>query len=264
MMALVRAQAQKKLEMEKVVVAKKDIPRGVSIEERMVTFKEVPIDYIQPRAARSIGRVVDKIAIAPISKGEQILLNKLTTSTQDFSSLSYRTPPGKRAILIPVDDVSSVGGMIKPDDYVDILGVIPQTQEIEGEKVTQYFTVPLFQKVLVLAVGRETVTSRTGTKKSGSGVKSITVALSPQEATLIAFVQEHGKIRFILRSPEDKDVVQVEPASWETLFKYLFPNYKLQKVEPEPKEEKKEVKKPSTPEVEIYRGTQKEVVPLLY
>jgi hypothetical protein len=77
----------------------------------------------------------------------------------------------------------------------------------------------------------------------------ITLALSAQEANLIAFVQEQGKIRLILRSPGDTQVQPVAPASWDTLFRTVMPQAFTQ-----PQEDTKPQKK-----VEIYRGLQKEI-----
>ncbi|PIQ88933.1 MAG: Flp pilus assembly protein CpaB [Candidatus Omnitrophica bacterium CG11_big_fil_rev_8_21_14_0_20_42_13] len=267
---IARRQAEKQLAIEKVLVASQDIDKGARIEANMVEYAEIPVDYIQPRATDSTERIVDKITLAPIARGEQILLNKLGVPEEirDTGSLSFRTPPGKRAILIPVDNISSVGGMIKPSDHVDILGVIPQTQEVEGQTVTQNITVPLFQNVLVLAVGQETESTRTGSKSAGE-VNSITVALFPQEAIIVAFVQEQGRLRFTLRSPADKEIVAVQPADWNALFNLLFPDM-IRQLQAQPlkleddKKEEAQIKIDSAPEVEIYRGTKKEVVPLLY
>ena len=77
----------------------------------------------------------------------------------------------------------------------------------------------------------------------------ITLALSVHEANLVAFVQEQGRIRLILRSPGDTQVQPVAPASWDTLFRTVMPQAFTQPQEA-PKPQKK---------VEIYRGLQKEI-----
>lgn len=237
-----------------IVVAKQDIPAGTTIKESMLKEETVSKDMLQPRAAISIDRVVDKIAIAPISKGEQVLLNKVTISGEE-GSLSMKVPSGKRAITIPVDNISSVGGMIRPGDHVDVVGMVPiPVLNAEGKQVNQLTTMPLFQDVLVLAVGQE-FTSIPGAKKEEKAVSNaITFALSPQEANLIVFVQEQGKIRLILRSPGDSQVQQVAPASWDTLFRSIMPQAVKAQAAPE-------VTKPKRT-VEIYRGLNKEVRPL--
>lgn len=263
-------------ENKKVVVAKEDIIKGSAIDSKMIEIASVPQKFIQPGATSSTNRIIGKITTAPIAKGEQILRNKLASNAADFTSLSYRTPTGKRAITIPVDNISSVGGMIRTDDYVDILGLIPQTMQVGEERVTQYATVPLFQKVLVLAVGRSAGSKRVKGGESGT-VSTITVALEPQKATMVAFIQEQGgKLRFILRSPSDTQVTPAQMANWDTLFLYLFPDL-MQKMQSgnaegvaspmmlmkQGKAAVEKTKEPTGPQVEIYRGSQREVVPLL-
>lgn len=239
-----------------VVIAKQDILSGAAIKESMLAEENVYKDMLQPRAATSIDRVVDKIAIAPISKGEQILLNKITVSGKEMS-LSMKVPAGKRAITIPVDDISSVGGMIKPGDHVDVVGMVPiPVVNPEGKRVNQMTTMPLFQDVLVLAVGQEfsSFASLERVKKEEKPASSvITFALSPQEANLIVFVQEQGRIRLLLRSPGDTQQQPASPASWDTLFKTVMPQAFQEPIA------QKEIPVVPQKKVEIYRGLQKEI-----
>lgn len=238
-----------------VVVAKQDIAQGVTLAENLLSEETVNKGKRQPGAAPSIDRVVDKVALVPFSKGEQILLNKLVFAGQE-TSLSMKVPPGKRAITIPVDNIASVGGMLRPGDHVDVVGLVPiQGMSAEGKIVTQMTTMPLFQDVLVLAVGQEfasisTRSARRTEKEERATSSIITLALSPQEANLIAFVQEQGKVRLILRSLEDTQVLRFEPASWDLLFRTVRPD-----VAQQPEPAKVEVKN----KVEIWRGTQREV-----
>lgn len=240
-----------------VLVAKKDIPRGITIEAEMLETAIVPNQYLQPQAVTSLDRISGMIVIAPISKGEQITLSKLSHREAQAGSLAMVTPIGKRAITISVDNIAALAGMIKPTDYVDVIAMVNvPVQTPEGKTITQIAVMPIFQNVLVLAVGQETgavVTpdeSRYKREEKKEISPLITLALSPQEANLIAFVQEQGKIRLILRSPADAQVQPVQPASWEALFQYVMP------VKPEPKEEIK------VDTVEIYRGLNKEIVTL--
>ena len=84
----------------------------------------------------------------------------------------------------------------------------------------------------------------------------ITLALSPEEANILAFVKEQGKIQLILRSAGDAQTTPIQPASWETVLKYLFPNMELEKKKEE------EIKKEEPPQIEIIRGFKKEMMPL--
>ena len=244
-----------------VLVAKQDIPKGARIDSAMLEATVIPDQYVLPQAVTSFSRIVGMATITPISKGEQITLTRLMPVREAAKiSLSMATPIGKRAITIPVDNISSLGGMIKPGDYVDVLGLAPiPVQTPEGEITTQEAILPLFQNVLVLAVGQELAIGEVNgdKKRKTKGTTSspiITLALGPQEASLIAFVQERSKIRLVLRSPADSQIQSLQPASWEALLRYL--NYIPQEASQKEKEkEPKEV-------IEIYRGLKKETIPL--
>lgn len=233
-----------------VVIAKQDINTGTVIKEAMLKEVNTYKDSLQPRAATTIDRVAGKIAIAPIAQGEQVLLNKLTIPGQE-TTLSSKIPRGKRAITLQIDNISSVGGMIRPGDHVDVMGVVPiPVMTAEGKQASQLTTLPLFQDILVLAVGQE-YTAAVAAAKPGAGATAspnpaITLALSPQETSLITFVQEQGKIRLVLRSPEDTQVQPAVPATWDTLFRAVMPQMAQENQKPKNR-------------VEIYHGLKKEV-----
>lgn len=242
-----------------VLVAKQDIPSGSVIESNMIDSSIVPNKFIQPQAATSMDRVLGMINLAPISKGEQISLSRLSKSTRESGGgLAGNTPAGKRAISIAVDSITSVSGMVRPADYVDVLATLQiPVQGPDGKTTGQMVVVPLFQNVLVLAVGQNTgvvaASSRYSEKETSSGPALITLALEPQEANLIAFVQEQGKVRLTIRSPADAKVEPMLPANWETLFQHIMP----------PRQEGQESAPVDTTEyVEVFRGLNKDQVPL--
>lgn len=246
-----------------VLVAKEDIPQGAVIESEMFDTAIVPNKFVQPQAVTSLDRIAGMVTVAPISKGEQISLSKLVNEKRSGSGgdLAGVTPSGKRAITIVADNIASLSGMVKPGDYVDVLAILPiPSQGQNGQVTAQTAVIPLFQNVLVLAVGQNTGgVTRSGSRYSESTPAApsgrenalITLALGPQESNLVAFVQEQGKMRLVMRSPADAKIEPMAPASWETLFQYISP----------PKE-------PSAPVVdtneyiEVLRGLSKERVPL--
>jgi len=189
------------------------------------------------------------------------------------SSLAMATPVGKRAVSITVDSNSSLMGMIRPGDYVDVIGVIPvPALTADGKQATQAAVMPLFQNILVLAVGRDLGASayagdsryrKEGDTSSSSSGSLITLALSPQEASLVAFAQDQSKIRLTLRSPADSRIEQVQPATWDTLLQYAIPQLNQAKGQTA----EQQVVTPALPkekpkEVEVYRGLKKEVITL--
>ena len=250
-----------------VLMAKEDIPAGSQINPEKLEVKIVPNQFVQPQAVTSLDRIAGMLTIAPISKGEQVTLSKLSFKQAAGGGLAGVTPVGKRAITISVDNISSLAGMIKPGDYVDVIAAVPVPVPVQGSQqvATQAAVIPLFQNVLILAVGQEINAVAPPPQDQGRYASSqpqrenssvITLALTPQEANLIAFVQEQGKIRLILRSPADSQVQPQQPASWETLFQYIMPQNAAKSGEVQ------ETKVEEKPYVEIYRGLNKEKVPL--
>ena len=243
-----------------VLVAKADIPRGAIVDQGKLEVSIIPNDYVVPQAVTSLDRIAGMFTIASIQKGEQISLSKLAYPKQR-GGLTENTPVGKRAITVAVDNVSSLAGMIKAGDYVDVIALMSiPVQTADGKMSAQAAVIPLFQNVLILAVGQETGGpaaeqqaryAKEEKKEISSGL--ITLALSPQEASIIAFVQEQGKLRLVARNSADSKIEPFQPVSWEALLQYFSPKTA-------PKEEKPIVKEETY--VDIYRGVNKERVPL--
>lgn len=242
-----------------ILIAKQDIPKGTLIDSAPLDSSIVPNEYVQPQAVTSLSRIAGMVTVAPISKGEQITLSKLANTKQAGGDLAGVTPAGKRAISIAVDNISSVAGMVKPGDYVDVIATLQvPVQTAEGQPASQIAVVPLFQNVLVLAIGQNTgapVASRPREQnvETVGGPNLVTLALTPQEASFAALVQEQGKIRLTLRSPADAKVEPITPANLNTLFQYIMPQQQV--AEQEAKKEEQET-------IEIYRGASKERIPL--
>jgi pilus assembly protein CpaB len=250
-----------------VIVAKQDIPRGTTIEDNLLTSSILPAKFVEPQAVTNANRIAGMKAAIRISEGEQLTLNKLVTPREAKErSLALATPVGKRAITISVDNIAGLAGMIEPGDYVDVIGLLPvPTQSPETGPSMQVATVPLFQKVLVLAVGRQLLEEQEeekktffsfGQDKSKKQQKSsplITIALSPKEASLLTFVNEQGRIQLTLRSPADAKTEPIPPANWNTLFQHIDSTFSQQQQPRRIRE--RMIKEPE--QVEIYRGLER-------
>jgi len=252
-------QARKKL--VSVLVAARNIAPGVPITAEDLASRELPEDYVQPGAISASQNLVGVVAQVQILQGEQILRGRLGAPPEKPKVLSEITPKGKRAVPVVIDNISSLIGLLQPGDYVDALAIInpPPGSNLYalavsnpsvgqgGRNEQKLVTLPLFQNVLVLAVGAE-MNSSTGGKTVKGSSNTVTLSLNPQESALVSFIQEQGKIRLIMRSNSDVSQAQVDPVNWDNLFDYLYPKAREQG------------KVPVT--VEVYRGLQKEVIPL--
>jgi len=245
-----------------VLVAKRDIVSGSIISSDMFETSIVPNKFVQPQAVTSLDRIYGMITVAPIGKGEQITLSKLVSDkSSGRRDLAGVTPSGKRAITIIADNLSSLSGMVQPGNYVDVLAVVQlPVPGRDGKPVNQTAIVPLFQNVLVLAVGQNTggptgPSGRYATESAppAKDTNLITLSLSPKEAHLIAFVQEQGRMRLVMRSPADAKMEPAMPVSWDSLFQYISPSKE---------DNQQEIRPPidTTEYVEVLRGLNKEKV----
>ena len=232
-----------------VLVASKDVKAETVVTADMLKVGTVPERFIQPYAARSAEEVVGQVTMAPIAEGEQILLNKVRRPDQAplTSTLSGMLEKGKRAVTIGADALTGVGGFVRPGDTVDLLWTVSvPTPDQQG---SQLVTWTLFQDTQVMAVGNQMVGKEAESSAASEGY-TVTLALTPQEASFLLFARENGKIQLSLRSKSETGRVAVVPANISTLMEKQLG---LQLQRPQEK---------TTHQVEIYKGLTKESVTL--
>lgn len=186
-------------ELGTVITAKADIPPKTKITAEMVQEKQMPGQYIQPGAMRNLAKVVGVTTREAIVGGEQVLERRLLTAGKQ-AGFTGVIPAGKRALTVSVSDVTGVAGLLKAGDYVDL--IVTFDQQVVGGHVSQL----LMQNLLVLAVNRESEVpperepKKESTKDPGVvKLATVTVAVSPEEATRVTLGEEKGKLRFALR-----------------------------------------------------------------
>ncbi|MDD4262528.1 MAG: Flp pilus assembly protein CpaB [Syntrophaceticus schinkii] len=201
-------------EKAQVVQARVEIPKDTNITKEMVELVKVPVDSIHSRALRSLDDVVGKIALDAIIPGEQVLQDRLVKEGDTKAGLPYQIPAGKRAITVAVDEVAAVGWHLQPGDHVDILGIVTAGEQGKSSVV-------VLQDVLVLAVGKNTRVTREQETEATIEVKTVTLAVTLQEARPLMFANEEGKMRFALRSPVDHERQTIVPF---TMGEFLAPS----------------------------------------
>ena len=221
----------------KVVVAKQNIPRLTRLDETLVEVQEIPRQFVQPGALKSLKEVMRQVNTAPILKGEQVLGTKLAAFGAE-TGLAIKVPKGMRAVTVATDPVSGVAGLIRPGNFVDVLG----TFEFGDMKKSDKKTFTVFQNVLVLAVeqniGIESEAAKAMTmaerKEKGNappvpgslpfgrnkkGAANATLALTPLQAQGLVLAQSSGDVSLILRSIfESREVAPMAPTNLNNLL----------------------------------------------
>ncbi len=185
--------------MSNVVVAVTSIPAHVSVTPEMVTTKSLPTEAVHPDAVTSVDEIVGFTTNMNIYNEEQILKSKVVTDPLS-ATLSYRIPENMRAITIPMNEISGVGGYIVKGDKVDILFSYTETPLDPGLVV-----VTQFQNIEILEKG-PSVPSAEGVSGGPGVVSSLTLLVNPSQAEELTYALISGAINMTLRNPVDEAI----------------------------------------------------------
>jgi len=198
-------------ELIEVVIAAVDIPKESTVEGSMVRLKRVRSNSYQPGDLTSVESAIGRFISVDILK-DQHINRSMIRSLSGARFLAQRISKGMRAMTIPVDKISSIEGLIKPGDFVDIIGTFRMPS---GNKVIPV-VVNLFQGVKILATGRNISPYR-----SSSSIDTVTVSLKPDGVKILTYALEaDNKIKLVLRAPLDTSKDRgYNAVTYETLMK---------------------------------------------
>jgi pilus assembly protein CpaB len=188
----------------RLLMAVKRVERGKPITEDMIAVREIPLAYVDDRAIReSEKNKILGLKVGTSVKEQQLLLWSDVTATDERKDLSSLVLPGYRAVSIRASRDDSSVSMIRPGDYVDVIGVLGTSGLSNDAKNA----VVLLQRVLVLAAGGETSPSNPDEKKNqgfNSNDSVLTLSLTLTEAQLIALAADRGRLAVVVRHPDDQ------------------------------------------------------------
>ncbi len=196
-----------------VLVATTFIPAESPLRPNQIEKRKIPAEFIDPSAIQDPKEVEGLITLVPISAGEQILSNKFGLPG---NGLALTLPQGLRAFTLEVNEMTGVGGLLNPGDRVDILSHLETNQK--------QITATVLQNVLVLATGIKTsnfssdhpssnAAPANPGENSQNSYDTVTVAVTPEQAEMLAFLDERHPLRFVLRSPGDEEILPLAPQS---------------------------------------------------
>lgn len=173
-----------------MVIAREAIPPRTRLTAEMLTIKKVPQEYAWKGALSSVNQAVGRVTVLPLAEGEPVVKSALALP-ENKSALAYHVPQGFRATTIAVNELSGVAGRLQVGDRVDVVGIF--SQDVAGKPKS----ILLLENLQVLALGREEGGDPGG--KAAGGYKSVTLAVKPEQAVLLALAVERGRIQVLLR-----------------------------------------------------------------
>lgn len=215
----IERQLYEEVDMQNVVVAREAIAAGGAIDERVVQRVQVPRKYRQPQTFPAVEEVAGRVAVVPIPAGAQVVGGMLADAGAE--ALSFEVPRGRRAVAITVNDDTGVGGLIRPGNFVDIVGTFEFGRPIanQGGRITyadeRTEVRTMMQNVFVVAVNKELRRERIQEETSGSGAQSnrslrtVTLLVDPTRVQELVLAQQVGDLTLSLRSSLDDSAVDL-------------------------------------------------------
>lgn len=189
--------------MTEILVAKKELATGTFIKPEFVTWQ------IWPKDAVAAGYLVKgtvpehdlagAVVRSRLYAGEPLTKDRvLHPGEKGFLAAVIET--GKRAVAVPVDATSGVGGFVFPGDSVDVLLTLGRAVEVEDDgsnkKEKRHFSQTLLTDVRVLGIDQ----TIDGQGASAKVAKTATLEVTPKQAEKLAVARGLGDLSLSLRS----------------------------------------------------------------
>lgn len=205
-----------------VLVAALNINPNTPITEDMIKILEIPIEAAHSEAVNNKEAAIGKFSKYEITAGEQILSPKLISpeaGTGD-GTLAYSIKKGMRAITIGVGNISGLAGLITPQNKVDIIAQLDNTEKDErGEDKINSYTTIIAENIEVLAVDdRLSMDGKEDVDKESLYYVSVTLHVTVAQAMEISMAEYKGQLRLIMRSPLDESITSPKTIKYEDII----------------------------------------------
>lgn len=193
-----------------VVVAKADLAKGARLSSENLATRSIPKEWTHSGAVTpdQFDRANGAVLAYPASAGEPLIWAQL--EGQRTPTFSARLTAGRRAVTVPVDEISSLSGMVEPGDLIDIV--------VSVKKDKQNFTFTLLQSILVLATGTKASQQEKTVEGHARSFTTITLDTSPEDAKRVIAAREVGRVTALLRAPNDNGRVSARRTDAQALL----------------------------------------------
>jgi pilus assembly protein CpaB len=188
----------------KVVVAKDHLEKGSVLSSENMATRDIPKQWAHSDAITpdQFNRATGARLAFPANAGEPVLWAQV--EGEKAGNFSTRLDIGRRALTVPVDEVSSISGMLAPDDLIDII--------VSVQKESRSYTFTLLQSMRVLATGTKVAQSNADENGKLTTYTTVTLDTSPEDAKKLIAAREVGRITALLRAPTDHASVSLSRA----------------------------------------------------
>ncbi len=197
-----------------VVVAAVALPAGKVLNVDDLAKREMPAAFLPGGTlpVDALGSVLGQQLLIPLAAGDALSMAHL--SGHGGQALASRLLNGTRAVTVPVDEVSSQAGLVRPGDQVDLL----LAEETTEGSVRCVRVKPLLESLKVLATGAHQVDPSRGADELlqrraelGISYSTMTMDVTPEQAQQLALALRIGDLIPLLRGQGDAAPVSLKP-----------------------------------------------------
>lgn len=245
-----------------VLVAAKELSKGIELSKGDLEWKKWPEDAlfkgaIKRKGGKEAHKVLKGRLDRSFSEGEAVVRSAVLSGRGNV--VVARLEPGERAVSIKVNAAAMVAGFIAPGAYVDVILTYKKrvvidddsyaavASEIVTRNLDRIAAETILENVRVLAVDQK---ADLGEEKKVKVGKTVTLAVSINDAEKLALASEMGDITLAMRGVGDgaanEDTPAVTDARVSSIDDEIFDEYNLMK----------EKDKMSSSVVKLYHGAQ--------
>ena len=184
------------VEMIEILAAARDLQVEEVLIPEMVKVVKMPKSAAPVGSFSSFKDVAERWVRIEMLAGEPLVDAKLAAKDMPVGLLA-RIPAGMRAIAVDIDEQSGVSFFVQPGHHVDV--VLARNRNNNNMAKAQSETI--LQDVLVLAAGSATIRPEEKT----SEVRTITLALKPEQVDILVASQTEGTLSLSLRGHNDHE-----------------------------------------------------------
>jgi pilus assembly protein CpaB len=193
------------VELDKVLIAKNDLPYGLALSDADTEWIDWPRAIIpqgvisQSSSPNAREEFRNAHVLIPTSKGDPIRAERLAKGVS-AGVMATMLPSGKRAVAVDVAVNTTAGGFILPNDRVDVTRIFRDGASSSEMGRDVYSTELVLPNMRVLAIGQ------TIEKRNNEAVvigSTATLEVDPKQAEALLIAQKTGQLVLVLRSIRD-------------------------------------------------------------
>ncbi len=183
----------------RVAVANQNLGFGAQLTPETVKLANWPADSVPAGAFTDLSKLIGngRVVLRPLVPGEPILASKVS-GLNGRATISANLPEGFRAVAVPINEVSGVGGFALAGDVVDVL--VTRQVGSDGANGQDKITTVVVENVQVLAIDQQADDSKTEPKVG----KTATLQVTPVDAQKLALATQVGTLSLALRNVQSQ------------------------------------------------------------